>query len=293
MIRHNIGLKIFSVLLALFIWIQSILVSYHKTTVNFVVNLTKLPAHIALDDVPKTLSFGVRGKGIDIIRLILKRANVDIDASNLRGGNLPITLTNYHIDIPENLDIEILKPAYDEELIVQTDVYESRAVPIEITFASLGARNAYQSGRYRISPETVRIYGPKRALDAVRQIRSKPLTTVMLTKEKVEIELESPTENISVLDPVITIELIDHEIQQRIIDNITLRLEGNRQATPNRVTIKVEGNKEAIQTLDLTMIRASVVPDPDMRGFKTVIVEVPDMIKLLDITPARVIVYEK
>ncbi len=293
MIRHNIGLKIFSVLLALFIWIQSILVSHHKTTVKFVVNLTKLPAHIALEDVPKTLSFGVRGKGIDIIRLILKRANVDIDASNLRDGNLPITLTNYHIDIPENLDIEILKPAHEEELIVQTDVYESRTVPIEITFASLGARNAYQSGRYRISPETVRIYGPRRALDAIRQIRSNPITTVMLAEEKFEIELESPAVNISVLDPVITIELIDQEIQQRIIDNIPIRLEGNRQSTPNRVTIKVEGNKEAIQTLDLTMIRARVVPDPDVRGFKTVIVEVPNMIRLLDITPARVLVNER
>ncbi|MBM4404009.1 MAG: YbbR-like domain-containing protein [Candidatus Cloacimonetes bacterium] len=292
MIRHNIGLKIFSLLIALFIWLQSVLVSEHKTTIHLPVNLTNLPAHVALNNIPKSIPFFIRGKGIDLIRLIIKQVNVDIDAGNIRAGAIQIPITNYQINLPENLDVEILKPAYDEKILVQTDVYDHKTVPVELIFNSTAARNIYQSGRYRYQPETVSIHGPRKILDQIKQVRTQALSPTMLNQASVIIELEPPAANVSILESSITIEMLDEDIQQRIFANIPLRLDSGRQVTPNRVSIKIEGVKEVIQTLNATDFRARVLPEADQSGYHEVVVEIPDKVRLIDVTPARVFINE-
>jgi len=292
MFRLNIGIKVFSLLLAVFLWVQSVLMSEHKTTVNLPVNLTDLPAHVALDDVPRSIPFSVRGKGIDILRLVFKGTMVNIDASNLRAGAIQLPITNYHIELPENVNLEILKPVHEEQIPVQTDIYDRKTVPVELTFNSTAARNIFQSGRYLYHPKSVSIYGPRRILEQINQVRTQAISPTMLTRPSVEIGMELPAPNVSVLDPHITIEMVTDDVQQRIIGNIPLYWDSGRQATPNRITIKVEGSKDFLQSLKASDFRARVLPEPDQNGFHKVIVELPDNVILIDITPSHIVVNE-
>ena len=80
MFKDNLGLRLFALLLAMFLWLQSVLVSDQRSVVNLPINLRSVPQNITLENFPKVVPFAVRGKGLDIIRLTMARPRVNIDA---------------------------------------------------------------------------------------------------------------------------------------------------------------------------------------------------------------------
>ncbi|MFA7543262.1 MAG: hypothetical protein WCY84_02705, partial [Candidatus Cloacimonadaceae bacterium] len=70
MFKDNLTLRIVSLLFAIFIWLQSVLVSEQKSVVNLPINLMHVPQNITLENVPNKIPFQVKGKGLDIFRLL-------------------------------------------------------------------------------------------------------------------------------------------------------------------------------------------------------------------------------
>jgi len=59
MLQENIGLKVLSLIIAIFVWIQSLLISEQRSVVNLPLALLSIPQNITLEDFPKTIPFQV------------------------------------------------------------------------------------------------------------------------------------------------------------------------------------------------------------------------------------------
>ena len=99
MLQENLGLKILSLLIAVFVWLQSLLISEQKSVVNLPVALSSIPKNITLDNVPNHIPFNVRGRGLEIIKLKFSRTKVLLDASKIKPGSDILSVSDYTIDL--------------------------------------------------------------------------------------------------------------------------------------------------------------------------------------------------
>ena len=60
MLTENLGLRIFSLFLAVLIWMQSVLVTEHKSIISLPVQLKSVPKNVTLENLPKTIPFEVK-----------------------------------------------------------------------------------------------------------------------------------------------------------------------------------------------------------------------------------------
>ncbi|MBW6513927.1 MAG: hypothetical protein K0B87_04120 [Candidatus Syntrophosphaera sp.] len=112
--KNNLGLKIFAVLVAVFIWLQVTLMTEQHSKVNLELRLTNSTPEDSLLYAANKISSQVQGQGMDILKLQFSKAYVEMDARDLRAGND----RNFALrDLPLNLDVTVL--SVDPASVVQ------------------------------------------------------------------------------------------------------------------------------------------------------------------------------
>ena len=184
MLKDNLGLRIFSLVLAILIWLQSVLITEHRSTVNLPVHLRYIPKNITLENFPETIPFSVKGKGLEIFKLVLAKPQIQIDASKITPTSDILSMNNYTIDLPDNIDLSLIGPAQSNQLAIQADVFHQKSVGVRLSFADEYTRNQFSELQHTVSPEKLTIFGPKSRIQAITQISTKPISREMLTKNR-------------------------------------------------------------------------------------------------------------
>jgi hypothetical protein len=97
-----LGLKIFALLAAIFIWLQFTLISEHTSKVKLDLHLrNNVIADTLLHQPPKVVC-EVKGKGLDILRLSLSKTYIEMDANDFLLERFDRFVIK---DIPENLNL--------------------------------------------------------------------------------------------------------------------------------------------------------------------------------------------
>ncbi len=291
MFKENVNLKIVSLLLAIFIWMQTTLVSEHKTMVYLPVALVNIPENLSYDNLPQKVPFMVRGSGLDIIRLHLHKTRIELDAKSFKPGTSKLDLSDYQINIPENVVIELLGPAEDQELLVQSDVFHRKTVPVELVFSDESTKNVFSAYEHRAFPEKVQLYGAKSKLQRITSINTNKITRSLINQKEFKIDLVVPDDDISISDRSIKVNIIDEASITRIMNNISITTD--KAIIPSRVTVILKGSVSSIQALRPEQITAKIAETPDKEGAYKVIVTIPDDLILVDITPATVFSNER
>jgi hypothetical protein len=113
--KNNLGLKIFAVLVAVFIWLQVTLMTEQQSRVRLDLRLTNASREDSLLYAAAKVSSQVQGQGMDILKLLFSKAYVEMDARDLHAGNdRNFTLR----DAPLNLDATVL--SVDPASVAQT-----------------------------------------------------------------------------------------------------------------------------------------------------------------------------
>jgi YbbR domain-containing protein len=184
LVRENLPLKLFSLLLAIVAWF--VVRGEAEHVKDFVVPLdyVNLPADLEMSGVvPDSVEVRLRGA-----EPVLKRATADgltaqVDLSNTPPGEHRIQLTENLLDIPGGARAVRISPAL---LIVRVEKRVTREVPVVAAFAGRPA-DGYRRVGQQIEPEMVTVSGPASEVAAVKRALT---STIVLEGETGNLEVK-------------------------------------------------------------------------------------------------------
>lgn len=286
--NKKLGLQIFSICLALLIWLQITLRSQHRTVVNFPVVLVNLSPDVSLSKLPKTIPFDVRGNGIDLVKLYFSSAKVEIDAARLRAGEEKLPLDDYHLkDLPSSSNIEIFGPAVDREMTVSTDLMLHKNVKVTPAFENEATRVKFGQLNYIINPSSIKIHGPRRELNNLKAITTAPINMSMLDKKEFYIPISLSSSKISSSVLRVHVSRLPKQIQARVFEAIKID-SGGRAIFPTTATIKVEGDPQIIKQLKSSDFQIKASKDADAERMLQLEAVLPKGVIKYEITPRKV-----
>lgn len=286
--REYLGLKIFAVVLAFLLWMQSNLMSEHRTVLNLPVQFRNAPKDVSIKQMQEKIPYLVEGRGIEILRFLVSKTHIIIDASKIKPGSDILALDDYRIDVPAGIVLKLIGPATGKEIAIEADSYEQKQVPIELSFSDNYTRREYSGKRYLIQPETVEVYGTARILRNIERIRTEEITRELLGRGRFSVALVSPQPEVTLSLKAIKVSLLSEENESRVISGIILNSPAGKKFFPNAVTIKLSGSAEALAAIDATTLKAEVSATPESDGGYKVSVTLPGDVSLEDITPSQV-----
>lgn len=286
--RKNLGLKLFSLVLALIVWLQIALSSEHRTTVRLPVVLDNLPPEITLSDLPKDVPFSVRGTGIDLLRLRFSATKVALDAANLRPGIDKLPLDDYSLrDLPQNSGVEVIGPAVESDLSFSADVLHHRSVKVVPAFENEATRARYAELDFLLSPDQIRINGPRREIRDLKTVSTAPISIQMLSQDRFDIPISFNSSQISSTVAKVSVSRVPLRIETRVFE--ALRVDsGTRNVFPQTVTLKVEGSPEQLRALKPGSFAVKTLGEPDAAGWIDLEVVLPEGLDKYALTPERV-----
>ena len=288
MFSENLGLKLFSLLLAVVIWIQSLLVTEQRSVVNLPLNLKSIPKNLTLERLPQSIPFSVRGKGLDILKLKLSKTKVLIDASMFKPGVDIISLTDYTIDLPENINVNLIGPVNKQELSIHADVFNQKKVPVRLNFADSYTKQRFEALNYQIIPERIVIFGPKSKVSLVDQVFTLPITREMISEVNFTVKLGDLPDAVSISESEVKVQISNSYNTSKVLDNIPLADVAGKRYFPALIAVKVAGDSKVLKALDSSKIKVTVSPEPDALGLYTLLVDLPQDVQLIAVTPDKV-----
>ncbi len=274
--------------MALFIWVQSQLTTEHRTVVGLPVNLKSVPKNITLERLPQSIPFQVKGKGLDIIKLKLSRTKVSIDASRIQPGVDIISLTDYTIDLPENVNITLLGPADQQEIAVHADVFHQKKVPVQLSYADTFTRQRFSSLKFEIVPDRVIVFGPKNKVQSIDYAYTEAITREMTSERDFILKLASSGEDVSFSEAQVRVRVSNSYNTSKVFDNLPIIPDTGKSCFPTHATVKISGDSDLLKQLDPVNIKISISPEADTQGLHILKVELPPGTELVAITPDKV-----
>jgi len=270
------------------IWVQMQFTSEHRSIVNIPVSLKNVPENLTLDKLPQKIPFYVKGKGLDILKMELSKAHIVIDAGNIQPGEGLISMADYRIDMPSNINLNILGPVEKQDLAINAEEYHQKRVPVRLTFVDKSIQQKVDTYSYEIIPDQVTVFGPKSKLRKIGSIYTEPISADLMEQKDFVVKLISGSEDVSVSESQIRVKITSNDTMQRVLDGIPLKSINGAEYFPREVAVKVSGNADQVHKLNLESISATPAQEADIDGMYLVNVSVPPGIKVLGVTPSKV-----
>ncbi|HOH47406.1 MAG TPA: hypothetical protein PLX59_06150, partial [Candidatus Cloacimonadota bacterium] len=220
--RELIWLKILALFIAIILWLQSVLVSEHKAVVNMPIVLLNNPDDLSIKEQPESIPFLVQGKGIEILKLVLAHLKVSVDASQIRPGQDILSISDYNLDIPSNIDLVMIGPVGNEDIRISAETKREKRVPINLSFENEQVRQEFSRKSLQMSPEYVQISGPSHLIDNIRSLNTQELGRRHLGQASFKVDLVLPSKNISTDAEEVRILVSSNQVVTRVISNIEL-----------------------------------------------------------------------
>ncbi len=184
LLRENLPLKIFSLLLAILAWIVVRGEVEHVKDYVVPLDYVNLPDDLEMSGaVPDTVEVRLRAA-----EQVLKRATENgvtalIDLSNAPPGEQRIQLTESLLDMPAGAQVVRISPAL---IPIRIEKRVTREVPVVAAFAGSPAKGYRQVGQ-QIEPSMVTVSGPASEVAAVQRALT---GTIVLEGETDDLEVE-------------------------------------------------------------------------------------------------------
>ena len=292
-IRKNPGLKLVSIVVAIFLW-YSITKSERdaERTIEVPVSLRKIPDALTVLNPPtKAVGITLRGPRTILDNLDERKGRLQVSLAMLQLGDNRIDLTGPMLnpELPRSLKVVRFDPP---SLTVKADRRMMRRLQVKPDLAGSPALG-YTVVASTVTPDVVEVTGPARLLDDLKHV----------TTEAIDLRGANETLQRSVLlerlDPALTFVPDVVRVQVRLEESLAEREfskvaivipPGVTQIVPQTVDLTVRGPQRLLHNLTLAPDAVQVSIAGLRPGTQTapVTVTLPDGLTLVSQTPARV-----
>ena len=275
-------------MIAIIVWLQMQLSTEHRSVINLPVSLRSVPKNITLDKLPQSIPFNVRGRGLEIIKAKFSKAKVLLDASKIQPGVDIISLADYTIDMPENINLNLIGPVEKQEITIHADEFHQKRVPVKLSFADKITEQRMENQNYQIIPDKVIVFGPKSKVRLISSLNTEAISSELATQNEFIVKLSAPEENISISEAQVRVRVSNSFNTSRVFDGIPVKGNPAKSYFPSAVTVKASGDSAVLNKLNPSSLSAVLSPEPDAQGFYTVSVEASENIQIIAVTPNKV-----
>jgi len=169
---HNFGLKLISLALAVGLWLAVSRDPVAEVAVEVPIEFHNIPENLELSS-EGVVQAQVRVRGPQRIVHQLRPSDIhpEIDLTGTKPGERTFDLTAQQIHIPHDLQVVQVIPS---QFHVSFDIRSTRDVPIHARVVGQFARG-YRIARVVVEPETLRITGPEKRVQAVEAAITDPV----------------------------------------------------------------------------------------------------------------------
>jgi len=198
-VLHNLGLKLFSLALAVALWLAMAGQPYSEVAIDVPVSLVNLPANLEVssETVPKA-QVRLRGPAPLIRRLQPADAFAEIELSGVKPGERTFELKVHH---PRDLTLVQVIPS---SVHLAFDVHSSRAILVKPRLSGT-LPQGYQLAQLEVVPSSVEISGPKQHVDELDSATTDPIDLTGTASGKTFIRhayVSDPLIRVATPDPV-------------------------------------------------------------------------------------------
>ncbi len=289
-VKTNIWIILISIFLALFFWVQSILLKEQSTIIAFPVIVNNAPVgFVNSNNIPRKLDFRIRGLGYEIVKLRMSKISVLIDYRFFLNQEADLSTADYKINIPSTANVEVLGP------VVQVGIKDDKSygkilqLPVQIDFADDETRNLFYQRNFSLAVNTLNVRVSNSTEESVKYIETEPLHYDMLKKDKFRLRLVSPSSYIKLPNQYVEINRSSSQLVTKVISAIPIQDELNTSFFPSEVTVRIRGLSEVIEKVTPGKIRVSLKAHSKDDKEIPVSVSLPSNIELIDYSPKKVL----
>ncbi len=262
-IRHDLGLKLAALALAIFLWVNVA----ERRPVELVVDVP-LKYRIGSDlifasEVPKKAKARIRGRG-KFLRWRLGDVYFLIDLSPAGKGIVTHVVSPGGVQIPPDKEIEVVEVLEPKAIKVELDKLVTIKLPPKPVFKGSIPEDKVMIGKPSTEPKQVVVAGAKQLLDTLSVIPTEPIDLGQLAKKgKVAARIDlrglpyvtSDTEQITVLARI--------ESRKKLaIPSVPIEPVSRRRVkakfTPDSLDISISGAESQVDSLDLQELKITI-----------------------------------
>ncbi len=263
-------------------------------TVRVRLDLLNLPRGLVVTNrVADYVEIGVAGPGIVLSTVDPARLVASVDLGDVRPGRATYTLSPGDFSLPRNVEVARVNPS---QVMVEVDRLSRRRLPVRIEW-----RGELRPGLRLVDsaavPDRVQVVGPRRKLEEIDSVATRPLDLVQLDSGVTEIEatLEAPGGLVLLREREAVVRaVVDLDLTKRRFAGVTVVLRNAHQAwqvVPPVVDLVIQGPRGEIRSLELpadaVWIDATGFTGDQARAVTPGVV-VPPGFEVLEIHPAAV-----
>jgi YbbR domain-containing protein len=255
-IKEDIGLKVISVLFAVFLWLYVTAQVGERQTFRVPLEFANMPESLTVvHDVPKDVAIMMRSTRSELLKLrLLSNIRATIDLGGARRGRVIVPLSVDILNLPSGFkreDATIVGPkslALDFERVVHV------SLPVIPVLRGSVAKDMILVGRPVVTPERVIMSGPESAVAGVAAVETAPIDLGNRRGKLSHEVLLRPGPGCEAVPAKVLVEL---EVSKRAVRTITgippTLLQGEEgydiEYSPKTAALTVEGPEELVNAL--------------------------------------------
>jgi hypothetical protein len=225
---------------------------------------------------------------MDILKLRLSKTRVIIDASKIKPGVDIISLTDYTIDLPENINLKLIGPVSKQEIAIHADVFHQKRVPVVLAYADSYTKQRFSNLNYHVIPERLMVFGPKTKVQAIDRVYTESVTREMLTESDFSLKLAPLAEELSTSEAEVKVRVSSSYNTSKVFDDVPVIAGSGKSYFPPSVAVKISGDSAVLSSFNVRNIKITPSEEADALGLYALKVELPEGLEMIAITPDRV-----
>lgn len=259
----NLFLMIFSVILAVLLWLWVSAEERSEIIVSVPLQYRNLPSHLEIvpdKDLTTSVSVWVQGTTSALKDLRPQEISAWVDLTNATAGEKSFEIENDQVKVPYGFSVVRISPS---PIRVRVEQYLTRLVPVIVQFEG-EPRSGYEVSETTIVPSRVQIRGPQSAIDSIRHVVTDPIDISSITGnylQVVNISAETAAVQIGSIRKV-KVALKITEIKDTIsFGNISVKASVEKRGlrfNPKHVRVDLIGPKRLLSSLAADQVIAKL-----------------------------------
>lgn len=280
-VTANIGLKIVSILFAVFLWFYVTAQIERTETIEVPLEIVNMPESlVVVNDVPRTVEVTMRGARSDLLKArLFGKTRLTVDLAGAQGRRLSVPLSKGMITLPEGVRQEDVSIRSPRSLSIELETHVSRSIPVEIAFRGTLPAGMMLVGKPAVAPDRVIARGPAGAMSALAAARTEPID---LNGRRGRFSAEtalSAVAGVAFEPPTVIVEIAVSRRGERTFEGLAptfLQLEEGLAAAcePPTATLTVQGPDEFVRSLSPDEVSIVLSLEPGATGTFTIEPEV-------------------